>query len=174
MCRNPTCSLSNKGMEGKCYSIIDNIGNACISICFIKGENLHYKQKEFPNKACQLKFWLWFEFVLVSTDLPLFTLSLQNKNFSDLHYGNLPMTDSTFYFSMIIFCFSDIHLSHHLIFNMNEEGIVEQRDINLHLFPWSSWGYCPLRQRLVYECSVSFPISPHSNSFNATIYIHLQ
>ena len=51
MCRNPTCSLSNKGMEGKCYSIIDNIGNACISICFIKGENLHYKQKEFPNKA---------------------------------------------------------------------------------------------------------------------------
>ena len=103
MCRNPTCSLSNKGMEGKCYSIIDNIGNACISICFIKGENLHYKQKEFPNKACQLKLWLWFEFLLVSTEFPLFTLSLQKKNFSDLHYGNLPVTDSIFYFSMIIF-----------------------------------------------------------------------
>lgn len=74
MCGNPTCSLSSKGMEGKCYSIIDNTGNARISICFIKGKNLHYKQKEFPNKGCQLKFWLWFEFSLVRTNIFSFYL----------------------------------------------------------------------------------------------------
>lgn len=38
---NLTCSLSNKGTEGKCYSITDNTSSACLSICFINNKKQH-------------------------------------------------------------------------------------------------------------------------------------
>lgn len=44
--KNLTCSLSNKGTEGKCYSITDNTSNACLSICFINNKKQHYKKKK--------------------------------------------------------------------------------------------------------------------------------
>lgn len=38
---NLTRSLSNRGTEGKCYSITDNSSSACLSICFINNKKQH-------------------------------------------------------------------------------------------------------------------------------------
>lgn len=51
---NMTCSLSNKGAEGKCYSITDNTSSACLSICFINSKKQHLKKPN--NQKNQKKY----------------------------------------------------------------------------------------------------------------------
>lgn len=47
---NMTCSLSNKGAKGKCYSITVNTSSACLSICFINSKKQHLKKKKQTTK----------------------------------------------------------------------------------------------------------------------------
>lgn len=65
---NLTCSLSNKGTQGKCYSITDNTSTARLSICFINSKRSTKKEKimqaSLPFLSPWFSFLMLFFFVL--------------------------------------------------------------------------------------------------------------
>lgn len=141
------------------------------------GKTYITNKKSFQTRSASSNSGFNLNFHLLEQIFPLFTLSLQNKKFSDLHFGNFPITDSSIFFflSLKLFSiFSNIYLFPTTGFSTMDE-CHWITCINLNLFPWcSSWGYCP-PARLSPECewNVSFIHLPRPDPFNATSYNHL-